>query len=1470
MNWFKKLSWATGDVPDNQFVARLGPRWSNPSPGKFVLDGVIVTKKAPLEESNEPDSEAKYPDQDTSTAYEVLIWYPNGIDPTGSASGAVPFRGTPEEIATEVVDYENWEKYIEQIGVELEADGYIMDDQEDWYNNGSFLKVNRYPLYTVDVWFKRAGMEAGVNVVVGSDAGNMGMALDEDRIKSQTMRNPTPAQILEQASRLGAAAAAQMEARSKWLKDTLVLIHESYYKAHAYKAGPNGKESDTARMRELQAMSSFQNSTSVLIPMLSQAIQAWIKHHEWSDRHKEEGMLQSAKYALRKLEEAKNNPTNLDASMTAISLSLNAMHVHGIVVERLGLDKKLLDEINALDVSKIDEEASKIASWVDRNCRIAWYHAEKALEQAHEDWMGEEESSRKPPVQRKQPTTQNAPPWDYKHVMALSLADGDEALAAKIEAFDDASLNFLRDIISAMPTGTAAGYLSSDPRLFGAGRDRIMLALSNGKINPSNIKALSEWRRSWRASCPIRSPGHVSWAVATAAVYSKLIDLVSAAPIGTDVGRLAQIAITFVEHELRRDAPEQWNERRDATLHGLDEETRKSIEPSVRPTSLYIAGADDFNQRAQDYGIDSKKEWPPRSKVMLERFIRSKLRDGSLEKEDVRDVMQNAHATLMELSKFRSTGSTVPIIEKGFNQSDVAPLALLEMSADEVSKKRQNRGEPSHWNSSKLENALNSRGFLLAYTRNRDELQKTMTPMMQLMKESDFEFIARGDYAGADKRPWREAPSVLNFAYTSKENNMAVRKAEALLKRVSEEAIDYDRQDRLYGMVLPSMRKNPSTRAAETAARSMMLASKEKYARLTGTKEPGYSDETDHKFFSVEKAKIMEWNNSATTAFSDLPPRFLDTIPEMMTMAGASPKEIPNIIGTVGKALYMGDFDPPRENGDPATNSERSKEIIDLIRNIIDLSRKKLKPPAINERPMVEFQYKGKPVEIKDLARAVMENPSQYLLERWSVFRGGTGLYQARWLDPESRDRNMTMSADQIRNLLRWRPWEVVNLLGESGLEGPASDPKYATDNSVKASVRKPTDFIAFVATLRNVSRKISVDRNLLRHYYEAYVNLSKRRELPAGHISFGEEILNQHDPSVEQDIVDRTNLLDTSEKGLSLDYVIKLVSLFGSQWSQWVNKNNAWDDPHRCVAWIPESAWEVKTPGLADYLMKHGKVFPDIISNWDQLSPEQRNKKPDDLYVEVMEQVLKDVPRQNPEFFRNSLLLKGPQASDRVPMKSSYEDAEKSYMESLDVPPLVDPQLRWKSGPLTGRFLPRNDHRGIWLGILTGCCQYPGGVGEDAAHYGQSKPNAGFFVVEDPKGRVVAQSMAWCSGPDAKGARDLVFDNIEGATENKGGMINPKLKPLVMEIYKNAARDLLGEFRKVTVGKGYSKMDLKELSDAGWIGAVKQPDDLDYSDADNQSLLAMRESQQAMTPQESAQTALQAWVESNLRAVKS
>ncbi len=57
---------------------------------------------------------------------------------------------------------------------------------------------------------------------------------------------------------------------------------------------------------------------------------------------------------------------------------------------------------------------------------------------------------------------------------------------------------------------------------------------------------------------------------------------------------------------------------------------------------------------------------------------------------------------------------------------------------------------------------------------------------------------------------------------------------------------------------------------------------------------------------------------------------------------------------------------------------------------------------------------------------------------------------------------------------------------------------------------------------------------------------------------------------------------------------------------------------------------------------------------------------------------------------------------------------------------------------------LPANDIRGLFLGEMTDCCQSIGGVGSSCARHGYTSPDSGFYVVENAKGRIVAQSWAW------------------------------------------------------------------------------------------------------------------------------
>jgi hypothetical protein len=138
---------------------------------------------------------------------------------------------------------------------------------------------------------------------------------------------------------------------------------------------------------------------------------------------------------------------------------------------------------------------------------------------------------------------------------------------------------------------------------------------------------------------------------------------------------------------------------------------------------------------------------------------------------------------------------------------------------------------------------------------------------------------------------------------------------------------------------------------------------------------------------------------------------------------------------------------------------------------------------------------------------------------------------------------------------------------------------------------------------------------------------------------------------------------------------------------------------------------------------------------------------------------------------------------------EDKYESYEKRFIVSKDLPSPFPLNEKWSVGGLTGRFIPRDDPRGLFLGEHTNCCQNPGGNGESSAWYGQENPKSGFFVVEDSNGEVVAQS--WSLVTDDGG---LVFDNVEA----KG---LEKRQDAVRQIYQQAANSLTSRFHTITMG---------------------------------------------------------------------
>jgi len=173
-----------------------------------------------------------------------------------------------------------------------------------------------------------------------------------------------------------------------------------------------------------------------------------------------------------------------------------------------------------------------------------------------------------------------------------------------------------------------------------------------------------------------------------------------------------------------------------------------------------------------------------------------------------------------------------------------------------------------------------------------------------------------------------------------------------------------------------------------------------------------------------------------------------------------------------------------------------------------------------------------------------------------------------------------------------------------------------------------------------------------------------------------------------------------------------------------------------------------------------------------------------------------------------------------------NYGDLERRFLASQGTPSPFPLEPRWTSGSLTGRFLPRSDARGMYLGNHTNCCQHPGGVGQACAYYGQESPNSGFFVVENAENKIVAQSWVWES--DNGG---VCFDSVEGKA--LGSRAND-----VKAIYQAAAKKLAETHHTVTVGSnpGFTT----SWQSAGRL-QLQQPEDFSgYSqDSKNQWLLA-------------------------------
>lgn len=92
---------------------------------------------------------------------------------------------------------------------------------------------------------------------------------------------------------------------------------------------------------------------------------------------------------------------------------------------------------------------------------------------------------------------------------------------------------------------------------------------------------------------------------------------------------------------------------------------------------------------------------------------------------------------------------------------------------------------------------------------------------------------------------------------------------------------------------------------------------------------------------------------------------------------------------------------------------------------------------------------------------------------------------------------------------------------------------------------------------------------------------------------------------------------------------------------------------------------------------------------------------------------------------------------------------------------------------------LPPDDFRGLFLGEITHCCQSIGAAGHNCAQHGYESEDGGFYVIENSRGKIIAQSWAWRGEEN-----ELCFDTLE--------MLGDTIQPPQWEkLLKNAAKSL-------------------------------------------------------------------------------
>ena len=342
----------------------------------------------------------------------------------------------------------------------------------------------------------------------------------------------------------------------------------------------------------------------------------------------------------------------------------------------------------------------------------------------------------------------------------------------------------------------------------------------------------------------------------------------------------------------------------------------------------------------------------------------------------------------------------------------------------------------------------------------------------------------------------------------------------------------------------------------------------------------------------------------------------------------------------------------------------------------------------------------------------------------------------------------------------------------------------------------------------------------------EAYIRTSHARESAtreiANLIQERETAIQQSNSEIERQLADsriaaaklckqlvqsiETANSENKSKVLSLlsnrqkDQALASTLVFGKNTRNWLEKrmSKKLEDGFPEIPMLPAQGQR-----LGDFLLKHAErpteELREIVQSWHLVADFVEAEGTDSFdKVSLQTRAKHRYPAHDyPEMAREAMKWNL--------AKSSHARVEDIYRKSLSVSEPFETEQSWVSGKYSGRFLPRNDVRRLFIGNYTGSCMRIGGANERGIIWAQKAADAGVFVVENAQtGEIVAGSRVWRLNDE----NGVCFNSIQ----SKG--LNRRLDA-ILEIYKKAASDLVQNqgYSIVTVGGDNSKISLDRLN---------------------------------------------------------